>query len=249
MRDVERNCRTFEPFVSPYTPSNANRDIASKAFDRFGRTFEPFISPYILPDASRDAAPKAFAAFGRAEDALKLPDESSVHQGSSVSDVSHAFPRPKKRRIEAVLSTAVSVVVITSVMFMAVVLSPQNKSAATHDVMDAARLDAHRFGLGPRNGTEAENTSVETIDGSAVGADESIPSLVRTKSEKSADQISSTEYISYWMTVSAAISTEAEIRRQPMQRKQEDKLQSAIRELLIRSANATSHRDAGISTQ
>jgi hypothetical protein len=55
--DVERNCQTFEPFISPYTPSNANRDTASKAFDRFGRTFEPFISPYIPPDASRDAAP------------------------------------------------------------------------------------------------------------------------------------------------------------------------------------------------
>ncbi len=218
MRDAERNCQIFEPFISRYTLPNANPDTASKAFE----------------------------AFGRAEEALKFPD--SVDQASSVSDASHASPRPKNRRVEAVVSTAVSLVVITSIGLMAVLLSPRNKSAATHDVSDPARLDAYRVGLGR---TSAENT-IGTNDASpveSIGADESTPPFVTIQAGKSAKQIASTEFISYWMTVSTAKSTEAEIRNLPMQRKPEDKLQSAIRELLIRSAKATSHRDPGISTQ
>jgi hypothetical protein len=215
VRDAERNCRIFEPFISRYPLSNANPDTASIAFE----------------------------AFGRAKEAPKFPDP--VDQASSVSDASH---RPKNRRIEAVVSTAVSLVVITSIGLMAVLLSPQNKSAATHDVSDAARLDAHRVGLGRTN---AENI-IGTNDASpveSIGADESTPPFVTIQAGRSAKQIASTEFISYWMTVSTAKSTEAEIRNLPMQRKSEDKLQSAIRELLMRSANATSHRDPGISTQ
>ncbi len=131
---------------------------------------------------------------------------------------------------------------------MAILLSPQNKSAGTHNVSDAARLDAHRVGLGRTN---AENTIGTNDDSPAesIGADESTPPFVTIQAGKSAKQIASTEFINYWMTVSSAKSTEAEIRNLPMQRKSEDKLQSAIRELFIRSANARSHRDPGISTQ
>ncbi len=222
MRDAERNCGTSEPFIPPYTLPNANRDTASKAFEGFGRTFEPFLSPYTPSNANRDFASKAFEVFGMAADAPKLADQGSVDQGSSLFDASHAFPRPKNRPIEAVVSAAVSVVVITSIGLMAVLLPPQNKSAATHGVSDAARLDAHRVGLGRGNWTNAENT-IGTNDASpvdSIGAD--------------------------LMMVSAANPTEAQIRNPPMQRKPEDKLQSAIRELLIRSAYATSHRDRGI---
>ncbi len=220
MRDAERNCRTFEPFIPPYTPPNANRDTASKAFED----------------------------FDSAEDALKLPGQSSVDQGSSVSDVSHAFPRAKKRRIEAVVCTAASLVVISSVGLMAVLLSPQNKSAATHDVSDTARLDLQTVSLGSAERTHAEN-AVGTSDASPVDQNEADESSIRTQPGKPAVQTASTEFVNYWMTVSAAIPTEAKIRNRPMRREPEDKLQSAIRELLISSANATSYRDPGISTQ
>ncbi len=208
MRDVERNCRTFEPFIPPYTPPNAKRDTASKSIRRFWHdTFEPFISPYTPPNTNRDVASKAFEASGIAEDALKLPDQGHVDQGSSLSDASHAFPRPKNRRIEAVVSTAASLVVIISIGSMVVLLSPQNKSAATHDVSDAPRLDLHRVTLGPGETINAENTA-GTNDGTPVdpdGADESTPASLRTQPGKSAVRIESTELVNYWMTVSAAI--------------------------------------------
>ncbi len=251
MRDVERNCRTFEPFIPPYTPPNAKRATASKAFEGFGKTFEPFISPYTPSSANRDPASKAFEAFGRAEDALKLLDQGSVNQGSSVSDASYAVPRPKKRRVEAVVSTAASLVVISSVGLMTVLLSPQNKSAATHGVSEAARLDVQTVSLGSGKRTNVENT-VGTNDASPVepnGADESIPSFVGTQLGTMALQIQSTQLVNYWMTISAANPTQAEIRNLPMQQTPEGKFQSAIRELLIRSAYATSHRDLGISMQ
>jgi hypothetical protein len=105
--------------------------------------------------------------------------------------------------------------------------------------------------FGPGERTDDENT-LGTNDASPVdanGADESTPSSFKTQPAKSALRTESTELVNYWMTVSAAIPTEAEIRNPPMQQKREDKLQSAISTLLIRSAYATSHRDLGISTQ
>ncbi len=106
-----------------------------------------------------------------------------------------------------------------TVGFMAVLLSTQmNRSADTHDVSDAARLDLHRVSLEAGERTNVENT-VGTNDGSPVdpnGADESTPSFVRTQLEKLPLQIQSKQLVNYWMTVSAAIPTGTEIRSPPM---------------------------------
>jgi hypothetical protein len=223
VRETERTCRTFEQSISPYPPPKVTL---------------------------------ALEAFGRAEDVLRLLDQDSADRGSSLSDPSlpdpNAVSRPKKRRVEAAISTAASLIVVVSVGFMAVMLSPQKKPAATQAVSDAARVRS-----GDR--AKAEDTIGTNDVASAVdpnGANESTPSPFRTQPEKSEKQIESMQLVNYWTALesglsrkSPAIPTEAEVRNPSLQRKSGDKLQSAIRELFIRSATNTSHRDPGISTQ